>query len=247
MDYSKTIETSANCRIYLAGEGKIGKTTAVNTLAPEVLFLNTGGGFSAFPQGSIHVTPFCGCWEDYKRLQKEIAADKDTTSRYKYICIDHISALVTYYSSFVCGKLGISHESDAEWGKSYDYIKKGILEELNFWNRNFGVILIDHVTPKDVKNAKGVGYTKLVPTLKGFIWEKVKGWVDTILCMELDIDDKGNQIRVIDSRPAKEHFAGTRNQKTIPPKIKPEWFAAVVKNKEDWTKNEEWRRFNGLQ
>ena len=102
--------------------------------------------------GRLHV-PFLiiDSWEKALEITDELINHRQKYSQYKYMVIDFIDAVWTLCVAATCDKLGVSHTSDAAYGKGVDtvdtYFKRWITTLVA---SDYGIIFISHVNQKDV-------------------------------------------------------------------------------------------------
>lgn len=95
-------------------------------------------------------------WERLLEVTDELLGNREKYSEYKFLVIDFIDAVWTLCVIAVCEKLGVAHQTDAQWGKGSDtidtYFKKWITTLVA---SDYGVIFISHVVVKDVMQPGG--------------------------------------------------------------------------------------------
>jgi hypothetical protein len=102
--------------------------------------------------GSLKV-PFLliDSWEKALDVTDELINNRHKYSQYKFLIIDFIDAVWTLCVAAVCDKLGVSHTSEAAYGKGVDtvdsYFKRWITTLVA---SDYGIIFISHVNQKDV-------------------------------------------------------------------------------------------------
>ena len=104
-------------------------------------------------------------WEKALEITDELINNRQKYAQYKYIVIDFIDAVWTLCVAATCDKLGVSHTSDAAYGKGVDtvdsYFKRWITTLVA---SDYGIIFISHVNQKDVIVAGGT-VTKTICSL----------------------------------------------------------------------------------
>ena len=104
-------------------------------------------------------------WEKALEITDELINNRQKYAEYKYIVIDFIDAVWTLCVAATCDKLGVSHTSDAAYGKGVDtvdsYFKRWITTLVA---SDYGIIFISHVNQKDVIVAGGM-VTKTICSL----------------------------------------------------------------------------------
>ena len=95
-------------------------------------------------------------WEKILEVTDELIRNK-SKYLYKFIVVDFVDAVWTLCAVAVCEKLGVAHQTDAQWGKGSDtldnYFKKWITTLIA---SDYGIILISHVVQKDVVTPGGM-------------------------------------------------------------------------------------------
>lgn len=123
--------------------------------------------------------------------------------------IDTADALGMMASDSIRSKHGILHESDLEWGKGWDQLKRTFITALaKLQVTKGGVVLVSHSKEIEIKTRSEV-YNRQVPTLTGGVREACVNTADLVLL--LDWDDNGDN-RVIHTKPGKYHEAKERGQ-----------------------------------
>lgn len=135
--------------------------------------------------GSL-VVPFLliDSWEKILEITDELINNRQKYSQYKFLVIDFIDAAFTMCIAAVCEKLGVSHQSDAAYGKGTDTID-GVFKR---WitalvASDYGIVFISHVNQKDVIVAGGT-VTKTICSLPVRARMVLFPLVNVIGCME---------------------------------------------------------------
>lgn len=104
-------------------------------------------------------------WEKALEITDELINNRQKYAEYKYLVIDFIDAVWTLCVAATCDKLGVSHTSDAAYGKGVDtvdsYFKRWITTLVA---SDYGIVFISHVNQKDVIVAGGT-VTKTICSL----------------------------------------------------------------------------------
>lgn len=104
-------------------------------------------------------------WENMLEVTDELINNRQKYSQFKFVVIDFIDAVWTMCAIATCQKLGVSHYTDAQWGKGSDtldnYFKKWVT---SFIASDYGFMCISHVNQKDVIQPGG-SITKTICTL----------------------------------------------------------------------------------
>jgi hypothetical protein len=154
--------------------------------------------------GSLHV-PYIliDSWEKALDVTDELCNNRQKYAQYKYIVVDFIDAVWTLCAIAVCGKLQVSHITDAQWGKGSDtldnFFKKWVTTLIA---SNYGIVFISHVIQKDVVTPGGM-VTKTVCSLPQRARNLLFPLVNVIGCIEyktLKLNDKETGKPVIAKR-----------------------------------------------
>jgi hypothetical protein len=130
----------------MIGLPKVGKSTLASGFE-DCLYLCT----SEKEVGSLKV-PYIliDSWEKALEVTDELINNRQKYP-YKFIVVDFVDAVWTMCVSAVCDKLGVTHTSDAGYGKGVDtvdtYFKRWITTLVA---SDYGIIFISHVNQKDV-------------------------------------------------------------------------------------------------
>jgi GTPase SAR1 family protein len=225
------------------GEPKVGKTTFASHF-PNAIFLATEAGhkfiecFKVDINGDIKdesgkvvkkVLPF----EHFKLVCRDLIKAEH---EYKTVVIDTADNLYIMAAKSVCRKMGIEHESDADFGKAYSRIKEEIMTVIHALTQHgLGVVFISHVDNREVtisqtiSDGNGEHITAEVTkkqidaTLSGSAKKLIRGLCDMIFYCY--IDDKGK--RWFRTKQNESIVAGDRSGK-LPP-IMPLSYTALEK------------------
>jgi hypothetical protein len=157
-----------------------GKSTLASGFE-ECLFLVT----SEKEVGSLQV-PYIliDSWEKTLTVTDELLNNRQKYAQYKFIVIDFVDAIWTMCAIAVCEKLGVAHQTDAQWGKGSDtldnYFKKWLTALIA---SSYGVIFISHVVQKDVVSPGGM-ITKTICSLPQRARNLMFPLVNVIGCIE---------------------------------------------------------------
>lgn len=188
------------------GPPGVGKTTLASQWAGgEVFFFNCAGELGEFEvyQQAIQ------SWDDYRRYSWALS---ENPGKYPAAVIDTGDVLGRYCADTVRKKLGIVHESDAEWGKAYSLLRDefqiGIAKLAAL--PNMGLVVVTHSDQREVRTRSAV-YD---------VWQfrGGKGYRETLLDMAdlvlfVDYSDDDDEQRVIQTKPTKYAHAKERGLK----------------------------------
>jgi hypothetical protein len=201
--------TASSAKVLLYGWPKIGKTTLAAGLDPEhTLFLATEPGHGALSIFKVDI----GSWQDFRNVGALLSGDTHA-KEFNTVVIDTVDELFRMCEEYVLADLGISHASDAGYGKGWAAISnEWRLRISKFANLGFGTWFISHA--KDVEIEQRVGkLTKTVPTLPGRGWDFLEGFCDYILFATSEQTPDGEQ-RILHTSAAEHYIAGGR--RTLP-------------------------------
>lgn len=205
--------TNINEYTYLIyGEPKVGKTTLASQF-PDAIFLATEAGHKFVEVYKIDIKNF----DEFKLAARELCTEEH---QFKTVVIDTADNLYTMAAKSVCKKMGIEHQSDADFGKAYDRIKHEIMEIITALTlRGLGVVFISHVDTREITHHRNVPDGKgghvvaevkskvTDATLSGSAKKIIRGLCDMIFYCY--IDDKGE--RWIRTKQTETIVAGDRS------------------------------------
>lgn len=226
-----TPTTDPNKLTYLIyGPSGIGKTTFCSKL-DAALFLDTEKGSKLQNVYSVPIPD----WSTFQKVIDEITTRKH---QFKNIIIDTVGKLVTYCTRHCCDKYGITHPSEAEWGKGWDLIKKEFDYPINrLQHSGFGVWFVSHENVRLIKNPLGNDYDFTETDLPNFLKKAIQSLCDyTFFCVieqQHEKDQNGKIIgiktsRIIKTKPAKNYLAKDRTVNSPLPETLPLDTAEVI-------------------
>jgi hypothetical protein len=135
--------------------------------------------------GSL-IVPFIliDSWEKVLEITDELINNRQKYIQYRYLVIDFVDAVFTMCIAAVCEKLGVSHQSDAAYGKGTDTID-GVFKRwvTTLVASGYGIVFISHVNQKDVI-VQGGTITKTICSLPVRARMILFPLVNVIGCME---------------------------------------------------------------
>ena len=218
----RNIEKVEKRVIWIYGAPFCGKTTFANSF-PDPLMLNTDGNIKFVDAPFIHIkdevkvegrmTKRTAAWEIFKDVVAELEKKGNT---FKTIVVDLVEDLYEHCRVFMCGQMGITHESDDSF-KAWDKVRTEFLNTLKrLVNLEYeNIILISHEdTSKDITKKGGDKVTAIKPNLQEKVANKVAGMVDLVARIVADGD-----VRTFCFKSNEVIFGGGRlkvNAKDIP-------------------------------
>ena len=192
----RNIEKVEKRVIWIYGAPFSGKTTFANAF-PDPLMLNTDGNIKFVDAPYIHIkdevkvegrmTKRTAAWETFKDAVAELEKKGNT---FKTIVVDLVEDLYEHCRVFMCGQMGITHESDDSF-KAWDKVRTEFLNTLKrLVNLEYeNIILISHEdTSKDITKKGGDKITAIKPNLQEKVANKVAGMVDLVARIVADGD-----------------------------------------------------------
>jgi hypothetical protein len=185
--------------IFIYGIPKIGKSSFAASM-PDALFLSTEQGLNHLEVFDMPINNWVGFLAAISELEAE-------PTKYKTIVIDTADNLFMFLRDFTYNKLGIKHESDAEYGKGWDIASGEFRKQVTRVSKlGTGLVFISHSTEKEIQKGPRKGEVKVTHTLPTRARQLIQSMADMILYME--IDDDGN--RVIRTKETVGYEAGDR-------------------------------------
>lgn len=184
----RDIEQVTKRKIWIYGESFSGKTTMLDA-APNPLNINTDGNinFVTMPYIPIkdevtvegRVTKRKFAWEVFKDTIAELEKKQND---FKTIIIDLVEDTREMCRLFKYNELGISHESDAGYGKGWDIIKTEYLSVMNrFFNLDYeNLVIVSHEQVNTIKKKSGQEITTIKPNIQEAIANKLAGMCDIV-------------------------------------------------------------------
>lgn len=193
--------------IFIYGPEGIGKSTLASQFG-DYLFFECEPGLVDL---EVYRQPI-GSWDDFRRTVAEL---KKHPGKYEGYVIDTYDALVTACRVHVNLRLGVAHESDADWGKGYDALAMEMRLWLNrLWSLPGGLVVVSHSKEIEFKTRRE-SYNRTVPAVGAGTRRIVTEMADLVLLLDYD-DEQGEERRVIRTKPSKYWDAKERGN---PPRL----------------------------
>lgn len=164
--------------LLLHGEKKIGKTSFATV--EEGVFLMTWDPLQKSMSIMQAHLPNWQTFDAYLRALEEKV--REGKYPYKRVVVDGADIMYRACQDYICRNLGVSHPSEADWGKGWDTLKETFSKAVDrLLALPGGCWFISHSDWKEVETRKkGRKITKLVPLIKAggeeIIVGKVDGW-----------------------------------------------------------------------
>jgi len=214
--------TISDLSVLIYGPSKIGKSTWCSH-AENAIFMATEPGLNHLEVFQVPVTT----WDRFIEVCTEIAKGDHT---FRTLIVDTVDNLYKACEHHMCGKLGIKHPGDLDYGKGYSLINNEFHRILNrVALLPYGLILVSHSQERTVKTKRGER-TRIVPTVPEGCRKLLVGLVDLILFCDLEEstaeDGQVSTVRVIKTKPHQDYDAGDRTGKL--PEVLPLEFGAFA-------------------
>lgn len=164
--------------ILLYGPPKIGKSTLAQYLEG-VYFLPTEPGYKWLRARKSYINN----WATFRAFVQKMEKSKKKCATVKIWCVDTVDNLSKFCMQYTCGREGISHPTDMEWGKGWEAFR----DEFTHWIFRLcalspGAIFISHEKEREVVS-RSMKITKVSPALPGSTYTVINNLADIILNM----------------------------------------------------------------
>lgn len=201
---SKPKENFEEFLTLIYGKQKIGKSSFCSGLN-DPYFLDTENGLNNLDVFKTDIDS----WETFKEVYKEFKAKKGKLP-FKTLVIDTIDNLWQMCCDYICQQQKINHESELEWGKGYAMIQREFNVALAAYRSlGMGLIYTSHVSEEEIATRIGK-YTHFGPSMQRGCAKQILPSVDFILYATSIDDEKGEEKRVLYTKPSKYWEAGDR-------------------------------------
>lgn len=164
--------------ITLYGPPKIGKTTMVS-MFPGVYLLPTEPGYKWVKCRKTYIPN----WATFRKFVQMIEKKKTMLDSIKVFAIDTTTNLSKFCMQWVCGREGIAHPTDQDWGKGWEAYG----DEFAYWILRLGqlgkgIIFVAHEKTEEVISRR-MKITRVRPDLPGTTYRIVNALSNIILNM----------------------------------------------------------------
>lgn len=203
----------ADLTIMIYGAPKIGKSTLCSQF-PSPLFLATEAGLNHLDAFQAPIRSWGGVDDKGKPLDDsllgKLAELASVNHEFRTVIIDTIDIAFRLCSEYSCAKLGITHESEADYGKGWASTKTEFQRVMTKMTMlPFGVVFVSHAKQIEMKSRTAT-YDKTVPTIDNQGRNIALGMSDMILFADLEVVKGKEPRRVLRTNPADTYEAGDR-------------------------------------
>ena len=204
--------------ILLYGPPKIGKSTLMSKLKG-VYFLPTEPGYLNL---KVRKTPIRN-WVTFTAFIEKVEKRKKFLKTVVFFCVDTVDNLSKFCMQYVCGREGIAHPSDQEWGKGWEAYR----DEFTHWILRLGTLgpglsFISHETEREIVS-RNMKITRVTPAMPKTCYTVVNNMADIILRMgyttkrksgkhkgEYKVTGTRTETRCLLTKPSELYDAGDR-------------------------------------
>lgn len=194
--------------VLLYGPAGIGKSTLASEWAGgDMLFFDCAGELNDLEVYRLPTHDWTAFRAGCASYKADMEGDKPG---YRGCVIDTADMLGTFCSQHMRKRLGVVHESDAEWGKGWSMVREEFASHLaKLAAMPGGVLLVSHSNSKEIKKRNEV-YDRSVPTLTGGVRDACINMADLVLFIDWADGEVGG--RMIYTKPSKHHEAKERGK-----------------------------------
>lgn len=183
--------------VFIYGQSYVGKSTFADNVQ-DILIFNTDGNTDELSSPSIlianevtvngRITTTKLAWEVFKDWVDELEKKQNS---YKYIGIDLLEDFRELCRVYIYKKMGITHESDAGFGKAYDMVTtefNTVLKRIKA--AGYHLIICSKEVEGTVTLKTGGGYTTFKPNIQDKVANIIAGMVDVSARAFVDTNGK---------------------------------------------------------
>lgn len=198
------------------GPPGVGKTEFVDKLSDRTFFISTDRGtrYRYALREEVHN------WKEIWDVLKALRDQKETTSTYKLVALDHIDDIALMIEDYTCDSLGIEALGDIGYAKGWRLYKKNIwlvLQEI--LSLNVGLALIAHETIKTIRT-KVIETERMMPDISKSAWKVIIPKCDLVGYMGfVRVKTKGGkkrERRIVRTSPTEHIYAKDRTRREKP-------------------------------
>lgn len=194
----RQINKASRKKVWLYGAPFSGKTTLADNF-PTPIMLNTDGNINSFTAPMIEVKETLdgrqkiSGWVNFKAAIDELQKGSD----FETIVVDLVEDTLEHCRRYCYEKLGIEHESDAGFGKGYDFIRTEFLTTMKkLLTLDYNIVLISHEDlSKDISKKGGDKVTSIRPNIQEKTALKLAGMVDIVARVVADGNSRTLQFK----------------------------------------------------
>lgn len=191
------------------GAPKIGKSTFCSGYE-HALFLDSEIGLNNLSTYRVPIDSWETFMETYKELKAQI---KEGKCEFRPLVFDTIDNLYQLCMDYVCKKNGFNHPSDLEYGKGWNMVRQQFnLAMSAYRSLGLGVIYVSHAEGTEITTRVGK-YTRWDVSMSGQAAKVILPTCDFILFAHVVKDEKGNEMRVLETKGSQFWNAGDRTGK----------------------------------
>lgn len=196
---------------FIYGQSKVGKSTLVSKINTDSnLFISTEKGYSALNIYTVDLTN----WSETNALLRQLK-DPKVKEKFSMVTIDTVDILYSLCQDYVIKINGVQSLSDKPYGVLFGQVDKLFNDFiLGIQRAGYGITFIGHAKAQSKLAKKNNNIEAeieyMMPSLTKRGYQIVSALVDNIWYCDIDVDEEGNEVRVLRTRATKEFAAGSR-------------------------------------